>query len=105
VALCTATRCGKAPSPPIASAEGATEHATAPAWLELGGARMLVTTTRSARGHADAGLPLLIVLPWSRSTPAEALAEVGYVDIDVPARIVAIEGFERDGAGFSWWRR
>jgi predicted esterase len=80
---------------------------TAPAatWLEIDGARMLVTTTRAARGRSDAGLPILIVLSWSRSTPAEALAEVGYVDIELPARIVAIEGFERDGDGFSWWRR
>jgi predicted esterase len=75
-----------------------------PAWLDLGGARMLVTTTRAARGRTE-GLPVLIMLPWSRSTPAEALAEVGYVDIDVPAYIVAIQGFERDGDAFSWWRR
>ena len=74
-------------------------------WLELEGARMLVTTTRAAHGRADAGLPILIVLPWSHATPAEALAEVGYLEIEVAARIVAIEGFERDGAGFSWWRR
>jgi predicted esterase len=73
--------------------------------LELDGARMLVTTTRAARGRKADELPILIVLPWSKSTPAEALAEVGYIDIDVPARIVAIEGFERDGKGFSWWRR
>lgn len=66
---------------------------------------MLVTTTRAADGRADAALPILIVLPWSRSTPAEALAEVGYVEIDAPARIVAIQGFEQDGEAFSWWRR
>lgn len=75
-------------------------------WLELGGARMLVTTTRAAHSRrADPSLPLLVVLPWSRSTPAELLAEVGYLDLDEPARVVAIQGFEPDGDGFSWWRR
>jgi predicted esterase len=90
IALCTA---GCAP---------AAEPVT---WIELDGARMLVTTTRAARGRSPQGLPLLIVLPWSRSTPLEALAAVGYRDIDVPARIVAIQGFEADRGGFSWWRR
>jgi predicted esterase len=97
-AMCATTAC----APPTAPAAPA---APAAGWLELAGARMLVTTTRAAVGHPDAGLPVLIVLPWSRSTPAEALAEVGYLDIEVPARVVAIEGFEADGAGFSWWRR
>lgn len=75
-------------------------------WLELGGARMLITTTRAAHSRrADPSLPLLVVLPWARSTPAELLAEVGYVELDEPARVVAIQGFEPDGDGFSWWRR
>jgi predicted esterase len=81
------------------------EAAADSTWFELDGARMLVTTTRVARGRSRHALPLLIVLPWSRSTPLEALAEVGYRDIDVPARIVAIQGFEADRGGFSWWRR
>jgi predicted esterase len=96
--LCAAIACGAQPPRSATAAPPAT-------WVEVDGARMLVTTTRAARGRSDAGLPILIVLSWSRSTPAEALAEVGYVDIEVPARIVAIEGFERDGGGFSWWRR
>jgi len=66
---------------------------------------MLVTTTRGARGHEDAALPLLVVLPWSHSTPAELLAEVGYVEIDVPARVIAIQGFEPDRGGYSFWVR
>jgi phospholipase/carboxylesterase len=74
-------------------------------WIELDGARLLMTTTHAARGRSHHGLPLLIVLPWSRSTPLEVLAEVGYRDIDVPARIIAIQGFEADRGGFSWWRR
>jgi predicted esterase len=98
--VCAATGC--AAPPPRPTGEAGTP---ASSWLEIDGARMLVTTTRAARGRSDAGLPILIVLSWSRSTPAEALAEVGYVDIEVPARIVAIEGFERDGDAFSWWRR
>jgi predicted esterase len=102
-ALWAATACR--PPPPAATREPPTSLVPAARWLELDGARLLVTTTRAAHGRADAGLPILIVLPWSRSTPAEALTEVGYVDIDAAARIVAIEGFERDGAGFSWWRR
>jgi predicted esterase len=84
---------------------GCTPDAEPATWIELEGARMLVTTTRAARGRSDRGLPLLVVLPWSRSTPLEALAAVGYRDIDVPARIVAIQGFEADRGGFSWWRR
>jgi len=99
-ALCTATACAAPPPPRVAP--GTDPAAT---WLELDGARMLVTTTRAARGRSHRGLPLLIVLPWSRSTPAQALAEVGYADIEVPARIVAIQGFEPDRDGFSWWRR
>jgi len=66
---------------------------------------MLVTTTRGAAGRDDAALPLLIVLPWSRSTPAELLSEVGYTEIDAPARVIAIEGFEPDRGGFSFWVR
>src|SRR5688572_19804886 len=77
-----AAACSAAP-PPAHHAPAATsgDPGAPPAhWLELGGARMLVTTTRAADGRADAALPILIVLPWSRSTPAEALAEVGYVE-------------------------
>jgi predicted esterase len=108
-ALCAACRAPQptaaAPAQPTAPPALPTAAPPAAHWLELDGARMLVTTTRATPGGADARLPVLIVLPWSGSTPAEALTEVGYIDIDAPARIVAIEGFERDGAGFSWWRR
>jgi predicted esterase len=103
-----AVACSAAPPPAqrAPTVPGRSPDAPPAQTLELDGARMLVTTTRAARDSAaDAELPILIVLPWSRSTPAEALAEVGYVDIDAPARIVAMEGFEQDGKGFSWWRR
>lgn len=120
LAACGATQTATTPSTssPSASAAAPPQTATASSsdappstWLELDGARMLVTTTRATAVHhhhddRDASaLPLLVVLPWSRSTPAELLAEVGYLDVDAPARIVAIEGFEPDGDGFSWWRR
>lgn len=88
-----------------AAAAGEAGDEAAGKWLELDGARMLVTTTRAAQGRRDAALPLLVVMHWSKSTPAELLEAVRYVDLDAPARIVAIEGFERDGEGFSWWRR
>lgn len=100
VAALSAAACSAEPARPPATPAAAPEMT----WLTLDGARMLVTTTRAARGRSDPGLPILVVLPWSRSTPGEALTEVGYVDIATPARIVALEGFEKDGAGFSWWR-
>lgn len=90
------------PAPALASAPAPDPAAT---WIELDGSRMLVTTTLAARGRPAVDLPLLIVLGWSRSNPAEVLAEAGYVEIPEPARIVAIEGFVRDGAGHSWWTR
>jgi phospholipase/carboxylesterase len=104
-AMCIVPACAPPAAPTAAPPAAPTAAPPAADWLELAGARMLVTTTRAAQGRSDAGLPILIVLPWSRSTPAEVLAEVGYIDIALPARVVAIEGFEADGAGFSWWRR
>jgi phospholipase/carboxylesterase len=92
-----------APAPVPAPVPAAGEPAQT--WLELAGAHMLVTTTRAAAGRTDAELPILVVLPWSGSTPAEALAEVGYLDLDAPARIVAIRGFEPHRNGYSWWVR
>lgn len=112
---CAAPRSSSAPPAAPAPAAIATA-ATAPAapapapalgWLELGGARLLVTTTRAAAAlpSPTAALPLLVVLPWARSQPAEVLAELGYVELAVAARIVVVQPFEADGAGFSWWRR
>lgn len=93
--------------PPAATMTAPAAAAPALAWLELGGARLLVTTTRAAAAlpGAAAALPLLVVLPWARSQPAEVLAELGYVELPVAARVIVIQPFEADGAGFSWWRR
>lgn len=90
---------------PVARIVPAAPAAPAATWLALDGAQLLVTTTRGARGHRDADLPLLIVLPWSHSRPQELLGEVGYADLDVPARIVAVQGFVADRGGYSFWVR
>lgn len=107
---CAAPRSPSAPPAapaPAAIATAAPAPPPALGWLELGGARLLVTTTRAAAAlpSTAAALPLLVVLPWARSQPAEVLAELGYVELPVAARLVVVQPFEEDGGGFSWWRR